>query len=69
MNDTKSNSERLQFLGNSTSVRSEEETMVVDGRASLTPSQMVEQKLISMRRGSSLLVSQMHSQLQAGRRR
>ncbi len=48
--------------------RAEEETLVADDRAALTPSQMVEQKLIDMLRTSSLLVSQVQRRLKPGYR-
>jgi hypothetical protein len=46
----------------------DEETLVADRRATLTPSQMVEQKLIHMLRGSALLVSQVQRRLKPGPR-
>ena len=48
--------------------RSEEETLVADDRAALTPSQMVEQKLIEMLRTNPLLVSQIQRRLKPGPR-
>lgn len=41
----------------------EEETLVIDDRATLTPSQMVEQKLIGWLKTSPLLVSRVQRQL------
>jgi hypothetical protein len=49
-------------------VLNEEETLVADSRASLTPSQMVEQKLIGMLNGSPLLVSHVQQRLKPGPR-
>jgi hypothetical protein len=43
--------------------RNDEETLVVDDRGSLTPSQMVERKLIGWLKSSPLLVSQVQRQL------
>jgi hypothetical protein len=45
-----------------------EETLVADSRAALTPSQHVEQKLIGMLKASPLLVSQMQRRLKPGPR-
>jgi hypothetical protein len=45
-----------------------EETLVADTRASLTPSQHVEQKLISMLKSSPLLVSHIQRRLKPGPR-
>jgi hypothetical protein len=61
--------DRRQLPGIEAAARkTEEETLVADGRASLTPSQHVEQKLIGMLRGSSLLVSQVQRRLKPGPR-
>ena len=43
--------------------RDAEETLVADGRATLAPSQHVEQKLIGMLRASPVLMSQVQRQL------
>ena len=48
--------------------RNEEETLVADDRAALTPSQIVEQKLIEMLRTNPLLVSQIQRRLKPGPR-
>jgi len=45
-----------------------EETLVADGRAALTPSQHVEQKLIGMLKASPLLVSHVQRRLRPGPR-
>ena len=42
-----------------TQVRATEESLVTDSRAGMTPSQMVERKLIGLLRGTSLPVSQL----------
>jgi hypothetical protein len=46
----------------------DEETLVVDDRAALTPSQLVEQKLIGRLKDSPLLVSQIQRRLKPGPR-
>jgi hypothetical protein len=43
-----------------------EETLVADDRATLTPSQMVEQKLIGRLKQSDVLVSHIQRQLKPG---
>jgi hypothetical protein len=48
--------------------KNDEETLVADSRAALSPSQMVEQKLIGMLKGSPLLVSQVQVRLKPGPR-
>jgi len=48
--------------------RAEEETLVADARVNLTPSQHVEQKLIELLNGSSVLVSQVQRRLRPGPR-
>jgi len=55
--------------GNETaSIRNDEETLVADSRAALTPSQQVEQKLIGRLKTSPLLMSQMQRRLKPGSR-
>ena len=49
-----------------TQARATEESLVTDSRAGMTPSQMVERKLIGLLRGRSLPVSQL---LASARRR
>jgi hypothetical protein len=49
-------------------VRDSEETLVIDSRAALTPSQLVEQKLIGRLKASPLLVSQVQRRLKPGPR-
>ena len=49
-------------------LRDREETLVADSRAAMTPSQHVEQKLISMLKGSPLLVSHVQRRMQPGSR-
>jgi hypothetical protein len=48
--------------------RDDEETLVADSRASLTPSQHVEQRLIGMLKSTPVLISQMQRQLKPGPR-
>jgi hypothetical protein len=48
--------------------RNEEETLVVDDRAALTPSQIVEQKLMDQLQTSPVLVSQVQRRLKPGPR-
>jgi hypothetical protein len=48
--------------------RAEEETLVADSRALLSPSQVVEQKLIGMLKASPLLVSHVQRRLKPGPR-
>ena len=67
MNDINPIAERHQS-SNGTTIQNDEETLVADSRGSLTPSQMVEQKLIGMRKSSSLLISQIQQQLKPGSR-
>lgn len=48
------------------SIRDDEETLVIDDRAMLTPSQLVEQKLIGRLKASPLLISQVQRRLKPG---
>ncbi len=48
--------------------RTDEETLVADDRAAMTPSQLVEQKLIGMLKSSPLLVSHVQRRLRPGPR-
>lgn len=48
--------------------RDDEETLVADGRAAISPSQHVEQKLIGMLKTSPVLVSQIQRRLRPGPR-
>jgi hypothetical protein len=49
-------------------VFTDEETLVADDRAGLTPSQQVEQKLIGILKASPLLVSHVQRRLKPGPR-
>ena len=68
MNDNIPTADSRQYGSDATSVRNGEETLVADSRAALTPSQMVEQKLIGRLNASPLLVSQMQRRLKPGPR-
>ncbi|AWM37288.1 hypothetical protein GobsT_47640 [Gemmata obscuriglobus] len=48
--------------------RAEEETLILDYRAELSPSQMVEQKLMNRLKASPLMVSQIQRRLKPGPR-
>ncbi|MDY3557358.1 hypothetical protein R5W24_006547, partial [Gemmata sp. JC717] len=48
--------------------RAEEETLILDGRAELSPSQMVEQKLMNRLKASPLMMSQIQRRLKPGPR-
>jgi hypothetical protein len=48
--------------------RADEETLVADGRATLSPSQHVEQKLIGLLKASPLMVSQVQRRMRPGPR-
>jgi hypothetical protein len=66
--DHNPNVDRRQPGTDAAKILNEEETLVADSRASLTPSQMVEQKLIGMLNGSPLLVSHVQQRLKPGPR-
>ena len=55
--------DRYQTNDDTANIRTDEETLVKDSRAELTPSQMVEQRLIGMLKSSSILVSQVQRRL------
>jgi hypothetical protein len=59
--------DRRQTGSDAVKIRNEE-TLVADDRASLTPSQQVEQKLIGMLKASPLLVSHIQRRLKPGPR-
>ena len=63
MNDNNLLTDRANPLGEPATVGCEEETMIADDRSTLSPSQMVEQKLIGWLKTSPLLVSRMQRQL------
>lgn len=68
MNDNTPTVDRRHTGSDAANIRSNEETLVADSRAALSPSQMVEQRLIGMLRGSPLLVSHMQRRLKPGPR-
>jgi hypothetical protein len=68
MNDSYSLTDTRPLGGDATSVRESEETLVADSRATFTPSQLVEQKLIGRLKSSPLLVSQLQRRLKPGPR-
>ena len=51
-----------------THIWTDEETLIVDHRATLSPSQLVEQKLIGMLKTSPVMVSHMQRRLKPGPR-
>jgi hypothetical protein len=55
--------DRYQTGSDALNTHDSEETLVVDSRAVLSPSQMVEQRLIGMLKASPLLVSQVQRRL------
>ena len=67
MNNTLPTADRRQSAGTAAAPY-QEETLVADDRAALTPSQHVEQKLIRILRASPLLVSQVQRRLKPGPR-
>ncbi|MBN9522419.1 hypothetical protein J0H58_28520 [bacterium] len=68
MNDFDSLSDARLPGGDAASACESEETLVADSRATLTPSQLVEQKLIGRLKASPLLVSQVQRRLKPGPR-
>lgn len=54
--------------GTDAATRNDEETLVADSRAALSPSQLVEHKLIGMLKGSPLLVSHVQRRMKPGPR-
>jgi len=68
MNNSSPTRDRRQFGSDAMTIRSEEETLVADNRAALSPSEMVEQKLINILKSSSLLVSHVQRRLKPGPR-
>ena len=68
VNDNTPTTDSRQSGSDAALVRNEEETLVSDSRAALTPSQMVEQKLIGRLKASPLMLSQMQRRLKPGPR-
>jgi hypothetical protein len=67
VNDNKLSTDRRSNDGE-VNTRDDEETLVADDRAALTPSQLVEQKLIGRLKDSPLLISQIQRRLKPGPR-
>lgn len=68
MNESIPNVDNRQFGSEHVGAGSEDETLILDSRAALTPSQLVEQKLIGRLQSSALLVSQVQRRLKPGPR-
>jgi hypothetical protein len=68
VNDNTPTADSRETGSEATNVREGEETLVIDGRAALTPSQQVEQKLIGRLKTSPLLISQVQRRLKPGPR-
>lgn len=68
MNDNTPTADSRQTGSEAVIIRDDEETLVADSRATLTPSQLVEQKLIGRLKASPLLVSQVQRRLKPGPR-
>lgn len=68
MNDNTPTADSRQTGSEAAIIRDDEETLVADSRATLTPSQLVEQKLIGRLKASPLLVSQVQRRLKPGPR-
>lgn len=66
MNDNTPTTDSRQPGSDAAPARNEEETLVIDSRAALTPSQLVEQRLIGRLKSSPLLMSQMQRRLKPG---
>jgi hypothetical protein len=59
--------ERLLEESDRAVIPSDEETLVVDQRGEVRPSQFVEQKLVGMLKASPILLSQMQRRMKPGR--
>lgn len=68
MNNTKPLSDTLHNAPEALQPWQEEETLIADVRGDLSPSQMVEQKLIHRLKESPLLLSQVQRRLKPGPR-
>ena len=68
MNDQYPTADNRQPGSEAAATRNDEETLVIDSRAALTPSQLVEQKLIGRLKASPLLVSHVQRRLKPGPR-
>jgi hypothetical protein len=63
VNNRQTTFDQYSATSEAANICTDEETLVADSRAELTPSQMVEQRLIGMMKSSSLLVSQVQRRL------
>ena len=68
MNDNTPTVDRRPTGSDAANIRTEEETLVADDRAALSPSQLVEQRLIGMLKDSPLMVSHVQRRLKPGPR-
>jgi hypothetical protein len=68
VNDKTPTADNRQTGNEAATVRNDEETLVADDRAALTPSQLVEQKLIGRLKETPLLVSHVQRRLKPGPR-
>lgn len=68
MNESTLDLDRYELDGDSGVSLHGEETLVADARAALSPSQMVEQRLIGILKASPLMLSQMQRRLKPGPR-
>lgn len=68
MNDNTPTVDRRPAGSDAANNRTEEETLVADDRAALSPSQLVEQRLIGMLKDSSVMVSHVQRRLKPGPR-
>jgi hypothetical protein len=68
VNDNTPTVDRRPTGSDAANTRTEEETLVADSRAALSPSQLVEQRLIGMLKDSPLMVSHVQRRLKPGPR-
>ena len=68
MNDNTPTADRQRPGSEAATSRNPEETLVTDDRAALTPSEMVEQKLMGILNGTPLLISHVQRRLKPGPR-
>ena len=68
MNDNTPTVDRRPTGSDAATIRTSEETLVADSRAALSPSQLVEQRLIGMLKDSPVMVSHVQRRLKPGPR-
>ena len=68
MNDNTPTADRQRPGSEAATNRSPEETLVADDRAALSPSEVVEQKLIGILNGTPLLISHVQRRIKPGPR-